>query len=53
MSCTSINKSEGIKIGDYTIDNSECEKLFGVKIDVNLNFNNHIPDLCKKVSRKI
>ena len=53
MSCTSTNKSEGIKIGDYTIDNSECEKLFGVKIDVNLNFNNHISDLCKKVSRKI
>ena len=29
-------KPVGIKIGDYTIDNSECEKLLGLKIDVNL-----------------
>ena len=33
--CT--NKPVGIKIGDYTIDNSECEKLLVVKINVNLN----------------
>ena len=32
----------GIKIKDYTIDKSECEKLFGAKIDVNLGFNDHI-----------
>ena len=44
----STNKPVGIKVGDYTIDNSECEKLLGVKIDVNLNFNDHISDLCKK-----
>ena len=49
----SMNKPVGIKIGDYTIDNSECEKLLGVKIDVNLNFNDHISDLCKKASIKI
>ena len=49
----STNKPVGSKIGDYAIDNSECEKLLRVKIDVNLNFNDHIPDLCKKASRKI
>ena len=49
----STNKPISIKVGDYTIDNSECEKLLGVKIDVNLNFNDHISDLCKKASRKI
>ena len=49
----STNKLVGIKVGDYTIDNSECEKLLIVKIDVNLNFNDHISDLCKKASRKI
>ena len=38
----STNKPVGIKIGDYTIDNSELEKLLGVKIDVNLNFNDQI-----------
>ena len=49
----STNKPVGIKIGDYTIDNSECKKLLGVKTDINLNFNDHISDLCKKASRKI
>ena len=49
----SINKPIGIKIGDYTIYNSECEKLLGVKLDLNLNFNEDISDLCKKGSRKI
>ena len=49
----STNKSIGVNIGNYTIDNSECEKLLGVKIDVNLNFSDHISDLCKKASRKI
>ena len=49
----STNKPVGIKIGEYTIDNSECEKLFDVKIDANLNFNDHIPGLCKKPSGKM
>ena len=48
----STNRHLDIKIGDYTIGNNECEKLLGVKIDVNLNFNNHISDLCKKASRE-
>lgn len=49
----SANKPADIKIGDNTLDNSQCEKLFGVKTDVNLSFNNQIPDLCKKARRKI
>ena len=49
----STNKPVGIKIGDYTTDNGECEKLLGIKIDINLNFNDHISDSCKKASRKI
>ena len=49
----STKKPVGIKIGDYTIGKSECEKLLGIKIDVNLNFNNHISDLYKRASRKI
>ena len=40
----SMKKFLSIKIWDYTIDNSECGKLLGVKIDVNLNFNDHISD---------
>ena len=42
-----------IKIGDYAADKSECGKLLVVKIDVKLNFNDHISDLCKKAYRKI
>ena len=49
----STNKPVVIKVGDYAIDNSECEKLLGVKIDVNLIFNNHISELCKKAKGKI
>ena len=49
----STNRHLDNKIGDHTIGNSECEKLLGVKIDVNLNFNNHISDLCKKATKKI
>ena len=49
----STNKHLNMKVCDYTIGNSQCEKLLGVKIDVNLNFNEHISDLCKKASRKI
>ena len=49
----STNKHLNMKGCDYTIGNSHCEKLLGVKIDVNLNFNEHISDLCKKASGKI
>ena len=49
----STNKHLNMKVCDYTIGNSQCEKLLGVKIDVNLNFSEHISDLCKKASRKI
>ena len=48
----STNKPVGIKIGDCTIENSECEKLLVAKIDTNVNFNDHISKLCKKASRK-
>ena len=49
----STKKPIGIKSGDHTKDNSECEKLFGVKIEVNLNFTDHISDFCKKASKKL
>ena len=48
----STKKPVGIKIEDYTIDNSMCEKLLGVKIDVNIKFNNHIHDLFKKLVKR-
>ena len=44
----STNKPVGIKIGDYRLDKSECEK-----ININLTFNDHISELSKKSNRKI
>ena len=34
----STNKPAGIKIGGATIDNSECEKLLGLKIYLNSDY---------------
>ena len=44
----STKKLVGITIGGYTVDNSQCEKLLCVEIDVNLSFNYHISGLCRK-----
>ena len=49
----STKKPVSINTGDYKIDNSEFEKLLSRKVDVNLNFNDHISDLFKKASGKI
>ena len=49
----STKKPVGITIGGYTVDNSQCEKLLCVEIDVNLSFNDHISGLCRKASGKI
>ena len=41
------------KIGEFSIENSDCEKLLGVKIDNKLAFDCHVSDMCKKANRKI
>ena len=35
------------------INADKSEKLLGVKLDHKLSFDDHISELCKKVSRKI
>ena len=42
-----------IKIGNETVSNSKYEKLLEVKIDHELNFNEHVSSLCKKASQKL
>ena len=49
----STNKHLGIGVGGCMMGDNECQKLLGVKRNVNLYFNNQISDFCKKVSRKI
>ena len=42
-----------IKIGDFEIENSKCEKLLGIRFDNRLTFDYYISGLCKKASKKI
>ena len=49
----STNEKTKINIGEFSIENSDCEKLFGVKIDNILTFDCHVSDMCKKAKRKI
>ena len=48
-----VKDKVSMKIGDFNIVNSECEKLLGVKFDYRLTFNNHVSDLCKNTSPNI
>ena len=40
-------------IGEFVINNSNEEKLSGIKIDTKLSFENHVSSLCKKASQKL
>ena len=42
-----------IKIDIETVGNSKYEKLLVVKVDQELNFNEHVSSLCKKASQKL
>ena len=48
-----VNRPATIKIDEHTISNSYCEKLLGVKIDGQLNFNNHLETIIKKATQKV
>ena len=41
------------KVGDELVWESKEEKLLGVTIDKNLNFNSHLTSLCKKTGQKV
>ena len=47
------NRPATIKIDEHTTSDSYCEKLFGVKIDSQLKFNNHLETTTKKASQKV
>ena len=49
----SRNNTAKIKIGNFGITNCKWENLLGAKFDHKLSFDDHISELCKKVSRKI
>ena len=47
------NQDVVINIGNCTVDNSQEEKLLGVLIDSNLNFEKHASNICKKAANKL
>ena len=48
------NSDEGsAKIGNHTIECSKSVKLLGIQIDNKLHFNEHVSNICKKVSMKL
>ena len=50
-----VNKKDEVVIssGETKIENSDYEKLLGIKVDTKLNFNEHLNDIISKASRKI
>ena len=48
-----VKDEVSMKIDDFNIVNSKCEKPLGVKFDHKLTFNCHVSDVCKDASRKI
>ena len=48
----STNEKTKINIGEFSIENSDCEKLLGVKIDNKLTFDCHV-SMCKNANGKI
>ena len=42
-----------VNISTTQITNSKCEKLLGIKIDSNLNFEDHIGSTCEKATTKL
>ena len=50
-----VSSSDAInlRVSEYDIKNSECEKLLGVKFDNKLTFKKRITDICIKASKKM
>ena len=42
-----------VKVGNEVIWESQAEKLLGMTVDKNLNFNLHLKTLCKKANQKV
>ena len=49
----STKESLHIKIGNETVSNSKYEKLLGVKVNHELNFNKYVSLLYRKASQKL
>ena len=50
---TSSSDKVSICVDNCNIKSSKCEKLLGIKIDIKLNFNTHVDEICKKAGQKL
>ena len=50
---SATEETNTLNIEDVCINTSKCEKLLGVNIDSNLNFETHVQSLRKKASQKL
>ena len=48
----SSSDAVNLRVSEYDIKNSKCEKLLGVKFDNKLTFEKNMTDICRKASRK-
>ena len=46
-------KALSFSVADNTIPCEETVKLFGVELDYQLNFNEHVSRICQKVARQL
>ena len=44
----SSSDAVNLRVSEYDVKNSECEKLLGVRFDNKLTFEKHITDICRK-----
>ena len=49
----SSSDAVNLRVSEYDIKNTECEKLLGVKFGNKLKFEKHITGICRKASKKI
>ena len=47
-----INRPATVIAGENTMSNSYCEKLLGVKLDSQRNFNNHLETIIKRTATR-
>ena len=48
-----LDDNEVLKFNNLTIKGSKEVEILGIKIDNNLNFNNHIKSICRKAGQKL
>ena len=49
----STDKNNACRLGEFSVTNSKCLKLLGIKFDSQLSFERHADHLCKKKLKEL